>query len=95
MFNALNALSEDGSLIHMPPWVNPWLLLAIASSMVLHCVILYLPFFNAIFGILPLTCTEWVLVLVFSAPVTLIDEVLKIFSRARSNRAILQEKKEN
>lgn len=22
MFNALNALSEDGSLLHMPPWVS-------------------------------------------------------------------------
>jgi hypothetical protein len=28
MFNSLNALSEDGSLLTMPPWVNPWLLLA-------------------------------------------------------------------
>ncbi|RVW39745.1 Calcium-transporting ATPase 4, endoplasmic reticulum-type [Vitis vinifera] len=27
MFNSLNALSEDGSLLVMPPWVNPWLCL--------------------------------------------------------------------
>ena len=26
MFNALNALSEDASLLHLPPWANPWLL---------------------------------------------------------------------
>merc|ERR1719327_1849647 len=26
MLNALNALSEDGSLLQMPPWANPWLL---------------------------------------------------------------------
>merc|ERR1712028_29035 len=32
MFNALNAISEDGSLLTMPPWVNPWLLLAMAVS---------------------------------------------------------------
>lgn len=94
MFNALNALSEDGSLVHMPPWVNPWLLLAIAASMILHCVILYVPFFNAIFGILPLTSCEWLLVILFSAPVVLLDEVLKCFSRARNNK-IDSEKKRN
>ena len=86
MFNALNALSEDGSLVHMPPWVNPWLLVAISSSMILHCVILYVPFFNGIFGILPLTLKDWLLVLAFSIPVTLIDELLKIFSRAKNNK---------
>lgn len=26
MFNSLNALSEDSSLLTTPPWVNPWLL---------------------------------------------------------------------
>ena len=40
MFNALNALSEDSSLLTMPPWSNPWLLVAIVVSISLHCVIL-------------------------------------------------------
>lgn len=40
MFNALNALSEDGSLLTMPPWGNPWLLVAICISISVHCVIL-------------------------------------------------------
>ncbi|VAI06932.1 unnamed protein product [Triticum turgidum subsp. durum] len=35
MFNSLNALSEDGSLLSMPPWVNPWLLLAIFNEWLL------------------------------------------------------------
>merc|ERR1712136_551816 len=26
MLNAFNALSEDGSLVQMPPWKNPWLI---------------------------------------------------------------------
>lgn len=43
MLNALNALSEDGSLLQMPPWCNPWLLVAICISVALHCVILYIP----------------------------------------------------
>ena len=34
MFNALNALSENASLVTQPPWRNMWLLAAIAVSMV-------------------------------------------------------------
>jgi len=95
MFNALNALSEDNSLLQMPPWVNPWLLVAIASSMILHCVILYIPFFNGVFGILPLDQTEWLLVLAFSVPVNLIDELLKVVSRRRNASRIAADKKTN
>lgn len=40
MLNALNALSEDGSLLQMPPWANPWLLVAMAVSFGLHFLIL-------------------------------------------------------
>jgi hypothetical protein len=40
----MNALSEDNSLLQMPPWRNPWLLLAMCVSLGLHAVILYVPF---------------------------------------------------
>lgn len=95
MFNALNALSEDNSLLQMPPWINPWLLVAISSSMILHCMILYVPFFNNVFGIQPLNQQEWLLVIAFSVPVTLIDEVLKVISRSRNARRIAEAKKLN
>lgn len=41
--NAMNALSEDNSLLQMPVWRNPWLLVAMAVSLGLHAVILYVP----------------------------------------------------
>ena len=81
MFNALNALSEDNSLLQMPPWSNPWLLLAMAASFGSHFLILYIPFLSKIFSIVPLTFNEWLLVLVYSLPVILIDEVLKLTGR--------------
>nr|AAM91535.1 endoplasmic reticulum-type calcium-transporting ATPase 4 [Arabidopsis thaliana] len=84
MFNSLNALSEDGSLVTMPPWVNPWLLLAMAVSFGLHFVILYVPFLAQVFGIVPLSLNEWLLVLAVSLPVILIDEVLKFVGRCTS-----------
>ncbi|KAL3653108.1 Calcium-transporting ATPase 4, endoplasmic reticulum-type [Castilleja foliolosa] len=81
MFNSLNALSEDGSLLTMPPWVNPWLLLAMSVSFGLHFLILYVPFLAQIFGIVPLSLNEWLLVLAVALPVILIDEVLKFVGR--------------
>ncbi|CAI9778792.1 unnamed protein product [Fraxinus pennsylvanica] len=84
MFNSLNALSEDGSLISMPPWVNPWLLLAMSVSFGLHFLILYVPFLAQIFGIVPLSLNEWGLVLMVSLPVIIIDEFLKFLGRCKS-----------
>jgi len=81
MLNALNALSEDGSLLQMPPWANPWLLLAMLVSFGLHFVILYVPVLASVFSIVPLTLNDWLLVLAFSFPVILIDEVLKLCGR--------------
>lgn len=89
MFNAVNALSEDSSLFQIGIFGNPWLLLAIAMSMALHSVILYVPFFANVFGTTALTKGDWMLVVGFSFPVILIDEVLKIFSRRR-NRELLK-----
>ncbi|KAG8344975.1 putative Cation transporter ATPase N terminus [Trypanosoma vivax] len=54
MLNALNALSENASLITMRPHTNVWLLLAIVSSLTLHLLIMYVPFLAALFNIAPL-----------------------------------------
>ncbi len=65
----------------MPPWSNPYLLLAIVSSMAVHFIILYVPFLNEIFSIVPLTVADWTYVVYFSFPVVVIDEVLKFVGR--------------
>jgi len=88
MVNSLNALSENGSLLQMPPWTNPWLLAAISVSMALHCLILYVPFFNGVFQLVPLSWNDWLLVFAFSLPVLLIDEVLKCFARFSLSKEI-------
>ncbi|KAH9946272.1 calcium-transporting ATPase [Epithele typhae] len=77
MFNAMNSLSENESLLRLPLWKNPFLVGAIALSMALHVAILYIPFFTTLFQITPLNWAEWSAVLYLSAPVVLIDEVLK------------------
>mmetsp|Transcript_20232 Transcript_20232/g.37733 ORF Transcript_20232/g.37733 Transcript_20232/m.37733 type:complete len:1007 (-) Transcript_20232:35-3055(-) len=95
MLNALNALSEDSSLLQMPPWANPWLLVAIVGSFGLHCVILYVPVIGQLFGVVPLDCEDWCLVIAFSIPVLFIDEILKAVGRARTRRYLRSLKKHN
>ena len=80
MFNAMNSLSENASLLRLPLWKNPFLVGAIALSMALHVMILYVPFFTALFAITPLNTTEWSAVFWLSVPVIAIDEVLKFIS---------------
>ena len=84
MLNALNAISEDSSLLTMTPLVNPYLIGAMASSICLHCMILYVPVFNSIFSIHAMNMHEWIAVLAFSTPVLLVDEILKFVGRSRN-----------
>ncbi|KAJ9188180.1 hypothetical protein P3X46_003567 [Hevea brasiliensis] len=86
MFNSMNALSEENSLVTMPPWRNPWLLVAMSVSFGLHCLLLYVPFLEDVFSIVPLSLNEWLLVILVSAPVILIDEILKFVERSRRYR---------
>jgi hypothetical protein len=46
MFNAMNSLSENESLLRLPVWKNMYLVYAITLSMSLHFMILYVPFFT-------------------------------------------------
>ncbi|KAJ2634466.1 hypothetical protein GGF40_004188 [Coemansia sp. RSA 1286] len=81
MFNAMNSLSENASLLEVPLWRNPSLIGAIALSFALHFAILYIPFFNTVFSVAPLAWEEWKAILVISMPIILVDEVLKWFAR--------------
>ncbi|TPX60051.1 hypothetical protein PhCBS80983_g02084 [Powellomyces hirtus] len=81
MFNAMNSLSENESLLTFPLWKNMYLCVAVVISMALHFMILYVPFFSTLFSITPLNWTEWQAVLWISAPVIIVDEVLKFISR--------------
>lgn len=67
--------SENASLLSLPPWSNPWLLVAIATTMALHMGILYTPAMTGVFGVSALGYAEWRLVVLVSAPIILIDEV--------------------
>ena len=66
MLNSLNALSEDCSLLVVPPHKNMYLVGAIAASFLAHFAILYIPPLATVFSVAPLGWREWKLVLLFS-----------------------------
>ncbi|CAH7689461.1 calcium-translocating P-type ATPase [Phakopsora pachyrhizi] len=80
MFNAMNSLSENESLLSLPLWTNLYLCGAISLSMGLHFMILYVPWLSKLFLITPLNVEEWKAVIWISFPVIVIDEVLKFIS---------------
>jgi Ca2+ transporting ATPase len=69
MFNAMNALSSSESLLTLPLWENMMLVYAITLSMALHFAILYVPFLQGLFSIVPLNELEWKAVVGISAPI--------------------------
>ncbi|KAF2405558.1 calcium ATPase [Trichodelitschia bisporula] len=81
MLNAMNALSSSESLLTLPLWKNMMLVYAICLSMALHFALLYIPFLQGLFSIAPLDWNEWKAVLLISAPIIAIDEVLKFAER--------------
>ncbi|KAM2593102.1 hypothetical protein TB1_042303 [Malus domestica] len=85
MFNALNNLSENQSLVVIPPWSNLWLVGSIILTMILHVLILYVHPLSILFSVTPLSWADWTVVLYLSFPVIIIDEVLKFLSRSSTS----------
>jgi len=81
MLNTFNALSENQSLLVVPPWANLYVVFAVILSITIHCGILYIDFFVNIFKTAPITFEEWTIVINFSLPVIFLDEILKFFGR--------------
>ena len=82
MFNAVNALSEDQSILKVGLFCNPYLIIACTLSVLLHCVIVYIPFFSHVFSVTTLSANDWLLVVLFSFPVFIIDEIIKVYARS-------------
>ena len=94
MLNSLNALSEDCSLLVVPPHKNMYLVGAITASFLAHFMILYIPPLATVFSVAPLTWREWKLVLMFSFPVIVIDEVLKLVGRLMNKKKLREKEAE-
>nr|VDC64251.1 unnamed protein product [Brassica rapa] len=80
MFNALNNLSENQSLLVITPRSNLWLVGSIILTMVLHMLILYVHPLAVLFSVTPLSWGEWTAVLYLSFPVSILTFELLLHS---------------
>jgi len=91
MFNALNALSENQSLLRGGPFTKLWVVAACALSFVLHLFIIHVPFFAGVFLVTPLNAEEWKCAILLSLPVFALDELLKFISRQMKEKALVKQ----
>jgi Ca2+-transporting ATPase len=75
MIMALNIRKEEHSLLGKEFFRNPYLLIAIASSIMLHILILYSSFLQPFFNTTALTPIDWVIIIACGSILVLIDEV--------------------
>eukprot|EP00611_Tribonema_gayanum_P030304 TRINITY_DN8384_c0_g1_i2.p1 TRINITY_DN8384_c0_g1~~TRINITY_DN8384_c0_g1_i2.p1 ORF type:complete len:285 (-),score=82.34 TRINITY_DN8384_c0_g1_i2:273-1088(-) len=98
MLKALSAVSVDNSILRVPPWRNPWLIIGVAVPTLLHLAVIYTPAASNMFGLAPLTKDDWLYVARFALPIVLVEEILKMIGRAvnakreRQLRAAMQGK---
>lgn len=79
--------SERTSLFRMGLTSNPWLLLAVATSLGLQLAIIYVPVLNRVFRTAPLSFGELLLCLLVSSVVFVAVELEKLFIRRRGVHA--------
>ncbi|WP_434478530.1 cation-translocating P-type ATPase [Gemmatimonas sp.] len=79
--------SERTSLFRLGLTSNPWLLLAVATSLGLQLAIIYVPILNTVFRTAPLSFGELILCLVVSSVVFLAVELEKLLIRRRDVEA--------
>lgn len=83
MFNVLNCKSNIHSVFKIF-FNNKWLILAVALSIILQMIVLYVPFMNTLFKTYPLPIFEWMMILLVSSSVLWFDEIFKIVKRFNS-----------
>jgi potassium/sodium efflux P-type ATPase len=85
LFNALASRSAHRSAFH-DFFTNRWLWGAIVVSIVLQCVVIYVPFLNAAFGTVPLGFGAWIECILLASVVLWATEIRKVWLRAGEKR---------
>jgi len=86
LFKALSAVSVDSSLLTVGPNQNPLLIGGVALPFLLHLAVVYsaklgFPGLAKSFGLAPLSLHDWQTALKWSAPILIVEEVLKAIGR--------------
>jgi Ca2+-transporting ATPase len=81
MWNCLSCRSEARSLFGKSLLSNKYLIAAIATSVVLQCIILYVPFLEGVFRTIPISPYDWLIIAIVTSSTTILIEARKLVSR--------------
>lgn len=85
MIMALNIRKEEHSLFGREFFRNPYLLLAIATSIILHIIIVYHPFLQPFFETTSLELVDWVLIFGIGSILIIVDETRTFLAKRISS----------
>jgi Ca2+-transporting ATPase len=63
LFFVFNCRSEKLSVFKLSPFSNKWLVFAVIITFLLQAMVIYVPFFNSVFGTVPIGLTDWLIII--------------------------------
>jgi len=84
MWNVLSCKAGERTAISRAAFNNPYIWAAIAASFVMLATIMYVPFLQDLFNIVPLTVQDWAFIILATLPVLVIIEIRKAATRLAS-----------
>mgnify|MGYP001585912539 CR=1 FL=1 len=82
-FNAWNCRSESRSLLHMNPFSNMYLVGTTTAVILLQLLAVYNPFMQKILHTVPLSLSEWLIIVPVASSIILVEEIRKFFYRRK------------
>jgi Ca2+-transporting ATPase len=84
LWNVLGCKAGERTAVSRAAFNNPYVWAAIAASFVMLATIMYVPFLQDLFKIVPLTVQDWALIILLTLPVLVIIEIRKAATRLAS-----------
>ena len=84
-FQAFNARSQYQSVFSIGLFTNRWLLVGIGAAVVLQIAAIHTVFGRLIFGTTPLSWQDWLLIVLVTSTIWIVDELMKklnVYGRA-------------
>lgn len=89
MFHVFDCRSETNTIFELKFSTNKYLLAAVTFSTIMQLSVMYIPFLCSIFSTVPLSLSDWLLVLTVSGWTLLLNGFKHIFKRRPARRAAL------
>jgi Ca2+-transporting ATPase len=67
LFFVFNCRSEKLSAFRTNPFSNRYLVLGVLATVLLQAIVIYVPFFNSVFGVVPLSAVDWLIIILLAS----------------------------